>query len=96
MTGPKTRRTRSGRTLTLTPTDEDLEALAAEAAGKDHVDVLKTRRRGRPPLGSGPADLVPVRIDPELWAAIEDRAEDDHATTSEIFREAICRFIDVA
>jgi hypothetical protein len=46
-------------------------------------------------MGSGPADVVPMRIDPELRAAIEARAEDDHATTSEIFREAIRRFIDV-
>ncbi len=93
MTDPTTRRTRSGRTLT----DEDIEALATEVAEKDYdVDVLKTRRRGRPPMGSGPADVVPVRIDPELLAAIESRAEADHATTSEIIREAIRRFLDVA
>lgn len=93
MTDSTTRRTRSGRTLT----DEDLEALATEVAEKDYdVDVLKTRRRGRPPMGSGPADVVPVRIDPELLAAIESRAEADHATTSEIIREAIRRFLDVA
>ena len=60
------------------------------------VDVLKNRRRGRPPMGSGLADVVPVRIDPELLVAIEARAEADHATTSEIIREAIRRFLDVA
>jgi hypothetical protein len=93
MTNPATRRTRSGRALT----DEDLETLATEVAEKDYdVDVLKKRRRGRPPMGSGPADVVPVRIDPELLAAIEARAEADHATTSEIIREAIRRFLDVA
>ncbi len=93
MTDSTTRRTRSGRTLT----DEDLEALATEVPEKDYdVDVLKTRRRGRPPMGSGPADVVPVRIDPELLAAIESRAEADQATTSEIIREAIRRFLDVA
>ena len=93
MTDPTTRRTRSGQTLT----DEDLEALATEVAEKDYdVSVLKKRRRGRPPMGSGPAEVVPVRIDPELLAAIESRAEADHATTSEIIREAIRRFLDVA
>ncbi len=93
MTDPNTRRTRTGRTLT----DEDLDALATEVAEKEYdVDVLKTRRRGRPTMGSGPADVVPVRIDPELRAAIEARAEADHATTSEIIREAIRRFLDVA
>jgi predicted transcriptional regulator len=39
---------------------------------------------------------VPVRIGPELRAAIEARAEADHTTTSEIIREALRRFLDVA
>jgi len=30
------------------------------------VGILKKRRRGRPPMGSGPAEVVPVRIDPEF------------------------------
>jgi predicted transcriptional regulator len=47
-------------------------------------------------MGSGPADVVPVRIDPELKAAIEARAQADHTSTSEIIREAIRRFLDVA
>jgi hypothetical protein len=93
MTEPKSRRTRSGRTLT----DEEIDALSTEVAETDYdVDVLKSRRRGRPSMGSGPADVVPVRIDPELRAAIEARAEADHTTTSEIIREAIRRFLEVA
>lgn len=93
MNEPKTRRTRSGRILT----DEEIEALATEAAESGYdVEVLKTRRRGRPAMGSGPADVVPVRIDPELRAAIEARAEAEHTTTSEIIREAIRRFLEVA
>lgn len=35
-------------------------------------------------MGSGPADVVPVRIDPELRAAIETGAEAEDSTTSEI------------
>lgn len=86
-------RTRSGRTLT----DVDLDAISAEVAETDYdVEDLKTRRRGRPAMGSGPADVVPVRIDPELRAAIEARAEADHTTTSEIIRQALRRFLDVA
>lgn len=93
MTDPKTRRTRGGRTLT----DDELEALATEAEETDYdVNALKTRRRGRPSMGSGPADVVPVRIDPELRAAIEAQAEAEGTTTSEIIREAIRRFLDVA
>jgi hypothetical protein len=93
MTDPKTYRTRSGRALT----DEEIEALASEVENADYdVEALKTRRRGRPPMGSGPADVVPVRIDPELRAAIEARAEAEHTSTSEIIRQAIRRFLDVA
>jgi len=93
MTDPKTHRTRSGRTLA----DEDLDAIATEVEKTDYdVEVLKTQRRGRPLMGSGPADVVPVRVDPELRAAIEARAEADHTTTSEIIRQALRRFLDVA
>jgi uncharacterized protein (DUF4415 family) len=93
MSDPKQHRTRSGRTLT----DEDIDAIAREVEETDYdVEALKTRRRGRPPMGSGPADVVPVRIDPELREAIEARAEADQTTTSEIIREALRRFLDVA
>lgn len=93
MSEPKTHRTKTGRILT----DEEIEALATEVEENDYdIDELKTRRRGRPPIGSGPADVVPVRIDPELKAAIEARAEADQTTTSEIIREALRRFLDVA
>ena len=44
--------------------------------------------RGRPPMGSGPAEVVRVRLDPDLKLAVERRAELDHMTTSEIIREA--------
>ena len=99
----------AGRTRPLEWRREQLQAiralvqsqsagLATEVAETDYdVEDLKTRRRrGRPPMGSGPADVVPVRIDPELRAAIEARAEKDHATVSDVIREAIRRFLDVA
>ena len=47
-------------------------------------------------MGSGPAEVVPVRINPELKAAIEARAAADDTTTSEVIRAAIRRFLDVA
>ncbi len=93
MTEAKTHRTHSGRTLI----DEEIDALSTEVAESDYdVETLKTRRRGRPSMGSGPADVVPVRIDPELRAAIEARAEAEQTTTSELIREAIRRFLEVA
>jgi hypothetical protein len=93
MSESKTHRTKSGRIVT----DEEIDALATEVEETDYdVERLKTQRRGRPSIGSGPADVVPVRIDPELKAAIEARAEADKTTTSEIIREALRRFLDVA
>ena len=93
MTDKDIHRTDSGRTLS----DDELDRLAVEAKETAYdVEALKARRRGRPPMGSGPADVVPVRIDPELRAAIEARAETDHTTTSEIIRQAIRRYLHVA
>ena len=55
MTEPKTHRTRTGRSLT----DEEIEALSTEVAETDYdVEALERRRRGRPSMGSGPADVV--------------------------------------
>ena len=77
--------------------DEDLDKLAVEVESADYdVAGLKSRRRGRPAIGTGPAEVVPVRIEPELRAAIDARAEADHTTTSEIIREALRRYLDVA
>jgi predicted HicB family RNase H-like nuclease len=85
--------TRSGRQLT----DSDIETLATEVETAEHdIESLKKRRRGRPTIGSAPADVVPVRIDPELRAAIEAKAAAENTTTSEIIREALRRFLDVA
>jgi Ribbon-helix-helix protein, copG family len=93
MANPKTYKTSTGRALS----DEDLDAIADDVATKDYdTQQLKTRRRGRPPMGAGPAEVVPVRIDPELRAAVEARAVADHMTTSEVIREALRHFLDVA
>ncbi len=40
-------------------------------------------------MGSGPADVAPVRLAPDLKLAIERWAELDHVTASEIIREAL-------
>ena len=56
----KTHRTKTGKTLT----DADLDAIADEVATTDYdIDALKHRRRGRPLIGSAPAEVVPVRLD---------------------------------
>ena len=83
-------RTRTGRSLSAA----ELDALAEEAEKDDYnVEALQKRRRGRPAMGSAPAEVVPVRIDPELRAAVAARAESDSTTTSEIIREALRQFL---
>ena len=89
---PKNYTTKTGKTLT----DADIEAMADEAERGYDVEVLKARRRGRPMLGTAPSEVVPVRLDPDLKRAVEERAEAEQVTTSEIIREAIRRFLDVA
>jgi hypothetical protein len=76
-------------------TDEVVERLAAQAEAGYDTDALR-RRGGRRPMGSGPAAVVPIRLDPELRAAVEKRAEQDDATTSDIVRRALRAYLDVA
>lgn len=90
MSSDEVRRTRRGRALTC----EELDDLAAEVEKADYdVEVLKGRRRGRPAMGSAPADVVAVRLAPEMRSAIEARAAAEDTTTSEIIREALRRFL---
>ena len=73
-------------------TDEVLQRMAQEAEAG--LDPAKLRRRpGRPSMGSGPADAVPVRLDPELRRAVDERAEAENVTVSEVIREALRRYL---
>jgi hypothetical protein len=76
-------------------TDEVLERMAEEA--EDGLDITKLRRRpGRPAMGSGPADSLPVRLDPELRQALDERASTDNTTASDVVREALRRYLEVS
>ena len=84
----RTYKTKSGRVLT----GADIDALADEAEKGYDVEELR-RRPGRPSLGQGPSEVVPVRLDPAMKAAVEARADADGTSTSEVIREAIRRLI---
>ncbi len=86
--------TRSGKAIT----DMEIEALAAEAEAGYDVDALVARRgkRGRPPLGSAPASVESVRLDPELRDQLLERAKAEGTSTSEVIREALRRFLKAA
>lgn len=76
-------------------TDEPVQQLADEADAGYDVSALR-RRGGRRALGSGPADVVPVRLDPELRAALAARADADHTSSSDVIRQALRAWLDVA
>lgn len=86
--------TRSGKPIT----DKEIEALAAEAEAGYDVDTLLVRRakRGRPTLGSAPASVESVRLDPEMRDQLLERAKAEGTTTSEVIREALRRFLKAA
>ena len=77
--------TRSGRIID----DELIEELAAEAERGYDVDEILRRRGGRPSMGSGPATVESVRLDPELRQALVERAERDNESTSSVIRKAL-------
>ena len=84
-------KTSSGRVLT----DAEIDTIADEVKSADYdVETLKRRRRGRPPMGSGPAQVVPVRLDPELRSALEAHAVSAEMSTSEVIRRAIRSYIE--
>ena len=91
MTDKKTYgQSRSGVELT----EDVLKEMASEAEAG--LDVAKLRRRpGRPAMGSAPAEALPVRVDPELRRAVDERATAEHTTASDVVREALRRYLKV-
>jgi len=83
--------TRSGVPIT----DELVEKLAAQAERGFDVDEILRRRKGRPPMGSGPAKVESVRLDPELREALGRRAESDKEPTSAVIRKALRLYLNL-
>lgn len=75
--------------------DKYIERLAEEAERGYDVDALRKRRgkRGRPTLGSSPAGVESVRLDPELRSELLARAQSEGTTTSEVIRKALRRYL---
>ena len=82
--------TRSGRTID----DGLVEELAAKAERGYDVDEILRRRGGRPPIGSGPASVESVRLDPELRRALAERAAQDKESTSAVIRKALRSYLE--
>jgi hypothetical protein len=88
------RRPKSSRVPTsggVPVTEKLIDELAAEA--ERGYEPEKLRKRGRPPLGVGPSEIVPVRLDQELRRALEERAADKETTQSDLIRRALRTFL---
>ena len=84
-----------GKTASGKPiTDELIDELAAKAEAGYDVEQTLRRRAGRPPIGSGPASVESVRLDPELRRALSERATRDRESTSSVIRRALREYLE--
>ena len=71
-------------------TREQLDALVEEAERGYDPDRLRTQSRpGRPPLGDEAATVFQVRLPPALRTALEQAADAEQTTPSDIVRKAL-------
>lgn len=72
------------------PVDEAVIDHLVEEAERGYEDSqIRTGRRGRPSLGGEPARTVHVKVEPELFMALSQRALDEGATPSAVLRRAL-------
>jgi hypothetical protein len=75
-------------------TDDMVEDVADEAEADYEVEEIERRPAGgRPPMGSGPASVESVRLDPELKRELLLRASQDGISVSEVIREALRTYV---
>lgn len=75
-------------------TDEMIEEMADEAErGYDVDEILRRRQGGRPSMGSAPASVESVRLDPELKRDLLLRAADEGVSVSELIRKALRNYV---
>lgn len=68
-------------------TEAQIQEWADEAA--HGYDVSRLKPRGRPLMGSEPAKVTTLRLEPSLNAALDERARNDHSSRSEVIRAAL-------
>lgn len=78
-------------------TNEMVDELADEAErGYDTDELLRLRRGGRPSLGSAPAAVESVRLDPELRRDLLLRAAEERRSVSEVIRSALHQYLQAS
>jgi hypothetical protein len=76
-------------------TEELIEQWADEAEAGYDLSRMRIRR-GRPLMGTEQAKSFPVRLDPELRNALDDRAAQEEKPAAEIVREALRRYLEAS
>ncbi len=69
--------------------EEQIAAWAAEAEAGYDIAALKKRGRGRPGRGAEPSQVVALRLTLAEIAALDERAEREGKSRSEVIREAL-------
>ncbi|KAM9866647.1 hypothetical protein ACIFOC_00853 [Leucobacter aridicollis] len=69
--------------------EEQIAASAAEAEAGYDIAALKKRGRGRPGRGAEPSQVVALRLTRAEIAALDERAEREGKSRSEVIREAL-------
>ena len=87
--GRQTLRTKSGELIT----DEDVDALAAEAEAGYDLSQARWERVGRPSLDEGISPRLSFRASRKLYEAIRTRAAQEGRTISDLAREAVERYV---
>ena len=66
----------------------------AEEKADAGLDPSRLRCRvGRPTLGEEPAGLTAVRLPPDVRRVLDDRAAEEHISTSEVIRRALEQYL---
>lgn len=65
-------------------------------SGYDVDDILRRRRGARPAMGSTPAAVESVRLDPELKHDLLLGADKDGISVSEVIRQALRSYVEVS
>jgi hypothetical protein len=73
-------------------TDEVIDELVKNAESGFHGATFKPAGRPRT-VGGKPAQTVTVRLDPERISAVQERAEREHTSASEIMRRALDHYL---
>lgn len=77
-------------------TEDDLDRLAEQLEHGETPPVQVRRGPGRPLMGSGPAEAIRVRLDPDLRRALTDRSRATGATDSDIVRAALRSYLEAS